>query len=289
MAITSIANLVDAELEGKTFWSAWRKQPAVTTGAGIWFDVSMSPGNPVPNYYAASPKVAAPLSDSVDAGIPHGSLVTPATKYLKTIACQTVTASAVPLTMILCDYLMFYPFVDMSDTTETGIVMTTSIALPRYPTGTGVQIMAVEVASQSGAGNPQFFVTYTNQDGTTGRVSKTVACNTQTVNGTIINTAIATASTTGPFIPLQDGDTGVRKIEKVTFLTADIGLIAFVLVKPIATFPMRTVNSISERNFYQDFSVMPVIKDDAYLNIICLPNGTLASANLLGYIQTVWG
>jgi hypothetical protein len=289
MSITSVRNLVDAELDGKYFFSAWRKQPSQTTGAGIWFDLSMSPGNPVPNYYAASPNIAKALTNADDAGIPHGTSVSPSTKYLKRLTAMTVTAAAVPLTMILCDYLMYYPFVDMSDTVETGVVQTTSIALPRYPLGTGVQIMAVEVAAQSGSGNPQFFVTYTNQSGVTGKVSKTVACNTQTVNGTIINTAIATASTTGPFIPLADGDTGVRKIEKVNFLTPDIGLISFVLVKPLATHVMRSINAAAEREYFQDFSVMPQIVDDAYLNLICLPVGTLANANIFGTIETVWG
>jgi hypothetical protein len=54
MALRNISDLVAAEDEGRTFFSAWRKTPTQTTGAGIWFDLSMSPGNPVPNYYAAT-------------------------------------------------------------------------------------------------------------------------------------------------------------------------------------------------------------------------------------------
>jgi hypothetical protein len=289
--INSIANWVDAELNGQTFFSCWRKQPTQTTGAGIWFDLSMSPGNPVPNYYAASPNIAIALAQSTDGGIPHGSNVAQLgyTKYLKMITGLTITSTAVPLPMILCDYLMFYPFVDMSDTNELGITLTTGIPLPRYPTGAGVQIMAVEVAGQSGVGNPQFIVTYTNQSGVSGRKCKNVACNTQVTTGTIINTAVNTAFTTGPFIPLQEGDTGVRKIDSVRFLTPDIGLISFVLVKPIATHFIRAVDAPAERNYFQDFSVAPVIQDDAYLNFIVQPNGTLASVNLIGSIQTVWG
>ena len=287
--INSVATLVDAEINGQAFLSGWRKQPSQTTGAGIWFDLSMSPGNPVPNYYAAVPVTATALTDSVNRGIPHGSSVGSLgyQKYLKSLTAMTVTATAVPLPMILCDYLMFYSFADMSITDPQPF--TTNITLPRYPTGAGVKIMAVEVAAQSGAGNPQFIVNYTNQAGQQGRVSKTQACNTQTVNGTIINTAVATAFTAGPFIPLQDGDTGVRQIDSVQFFTPDIGLIAFVLVRPLATHFIRAIDAPAERNYFQDFSVMPVIQDNAYLNFIVLPNGTLSAVNIVGTIQTVWG
>ena len=288
--INSVATLVDAEINGQAFLSGWRKQPSQTTGAGIWFDLSMSQGNPVANYYAATPVTATALTDSVNRGIPHGGSVGSLgyQKYLKSLTAMTVTATAVPLPMILCDYLMFYSFADMS-VTDYPQPFTTNITLPRYPTGAGVQIMAVEVAAQSGAGNPQFIVNYTNQAGTPGRVTKIQACNTQTVNGTIINTAVATAFTAGPFIPLQDGDTGVRQIDSVRFFTPDIGLIAFVLVKPLATHFIRAIDAPAERNYFQDFSVMPVIQDNAYLNFIVLPNGTLSAVNLLGTIQTVWG
>lgn len=289
MALNSIKQFVDAELDGKSFFATWRKTPTQTTGAGIWFDLSMSPGNPVPNYYAAAPNIAIALAQSTDGGIPHGGSVGALgyTKYLKTFAAMTTTATAVPLPMLLCDYLMYYPFIDMSITDYQPL--TTNIALPRYPTGAGVQIMAVEVAGQSGVGNPQFQVQYTNQDGVSGRLTLPVACNTQVVNGTLINTAPNTANTSHPFLPLQTGDTGVRLIEGITFYTADVGLIALVLVEVIDDHIIRTIDAPAERNCFTDFSAMPVIADDAYLNLIVLPNGTLSAAPIHGYIQTCWG
>lgn len=36
--------LIDADNAGRTFFSTWRKTPTQVTGAGIWFDLSMSPG-----------------------------------------------------------------------------------------------------------------------------------------------------------------------------------------------------------------------------------------------------
>jgi hypothetical protein len=281
--------MVDAENNGQTFFATWRKTPTQTTGAGIWFDLSMSPGNPVPNYYAASPNIAIALKQSTDGGIPHGGAVAQLgqKKFLKMIMAMTATATAAPLPMILCDYLMFYPFVDMSITDEQ--FMDNTATLPRSTTGAGVQIMAVEVAGQSGAGNPQFFINYTNSAGVSGRITQLVACNTQVVNGTIITTSAALARSAGPFMPLQAGDTGVRSIQSVTFLTADVGLIAFVLVKPVDNLSLRTNDAPAERVPVTDFAHLPIIEDDAYLNLICCPQGTLAAAPIHGTIQTIWG
>lgn len=289
MTLASVQGLVDADLAGQSFFSAWRKTATQTTGAGIWFDLSMSPGNPVPNYYAASPAVAIALAQSTDGGIPHGGNVSSLgfKKHLKAFMAMVQTASAVPLPMILCDYLLFYPFVDMSITDPQ--VMTNTVTLPRSVTGAGVQIMAVEVASQSGAGNPTFSVGYTNSAGVSGRNTPRVACNTQTVNGTIISTSAALAKNAGPFLPLQYGDSGVRSIDTVTFDSPDIGLVAFVLVKPIDNVSVRGIDAPAERIPFVDFAHLPIIEDDAYLNLVCCPRGTLSAAPIHGTIETVWG
>lgn len=289
MPLNSLRQFVDAELAGQTVFSTWRKTPTQTTGAGIWFDLSMSPGNPSPNYYAAAPGVAVALAQSTDGGIYHGGAVTPEgmTKYVKTFAAVTLTATAVPLPILLCDYLLYYPFLDMSVTDFQPV--TTGIPLPRYPLGTGVKMIAVEVAGQTGVGNPQFQVRYVNQAGVAGRLTPPIACNAQVVNGTLINTATSTAFCNGPFLPLQAGDTGVRLVEGIQFVTADVGLIALVLVKPIEKHIIRTTDAWAERNCLTDFSSMPVVADDAYLNLLCCPNGTLSGAPIHGYLQTIWG
>jgi hypothetical protein len=370
MPLVNFKSLSEAYDSGQSRIATWRKAPTQTTGANIWFDLSMSPGNPVPNYYAAAPNIAITLTQSENGGLFHGDDVTVSrattatlggsisgttftdtthgtglfevgmtltgtgviadTKITalgtgtgqnsggtytvnnthvggNTVTAQTITGTvasglkkflhkltalvvtpttAVPLPMILCDYLLFYPFVDMSDT--AGISMDNTVTLPRYTDGENVQIMAVEVAAQSGIGNPQFNVTYTNQDGVAGRVTPNVACNTQTVNGTIITTAAATADCAGPFLPLQAGDTGVRSIETVTFLTGDVGLIAFVLVKPLATLSIYDITGPVERDYAINGYSMPEIQPDAYLNLICLPSGTIAGAQIHGTIETIW-
>ena len=276
-------DLVDTE-ENFSRYSTWRKVPTQTTGAGVWFDLSMSPGNPVPQYYAASPTIAIALSQSTDWGLYHSPAVSPKDKFLRKLTAITTTAAATPLSMILCDYLMYYPFIDESITDPQP--MTTNISLPRYPSGEGVQMMAVVVASQTGG--QTFQVTYTNSKGVGGRVSQTVVCNTQVVNGTVLTSAPATANAFSPFIPLQVGDTGINHVDSVQMNGADVGLFSLVLVKPLASFAILDITAPVEVDFLKDYSIMPEIQDDAYLNFICCPNGSLSGAPIIGDIKFTW-
>ena len=284
MTVHNVKSLVDAEKNGQTFFSAFRKQPTQTTAANIWFDLSMSPGNPVPNYYIGASGVFTPLSRSADGGIPHGGSVSPLQKFLRTLGLFTTSATAVPLNLIVLDYLGFYPFIDESVTDEQ--FLDNTITLPRYPSGEGVQMMPVVVAGQTGGG--LFRVTYTNQDGVTGRITPDHVMTTQLVNGTIITSNNARNSA-APFMALAQGDTGVRAVESITFLgTGDIGLISLALVKPIARMTIREINTIVEVDYFTDFACLPEIKDNAYLNFVCLPAGSLSGAPIHGYIKTAW-
>lgn len=276
--------IADAEADGHTFLSGWRKQPTQTTAAGIWFDLSMSPGNPVPNYYIGPSGVFTPLRQSTDGGIPHGGNVSPKRKMLRVFEAQCATATAAPLPLKILDYLGFYPFIDESVTDEQFMVNTNPV--PRYPDGRGVQIMPVVVAGHIGGGT--FFVRYTNQDGVSGRQTPRHIMGTQIVNGTIITSATNTDAR-APFMALQEGDSGVRTVDSVIFEgVGDIGLISLVLVKQIAETYIREITAPHERDFAMDTGSLPIIEDDAYLNLLSLPVGTLSGANIMGYIKTLW-
>lgn len=286
MAARNIRDLNTAEQGGQTFFGAFRKNPTQTTVAGIWFDLSMSPGNPVPNYYIGAPGVFAPLARSTDYGLPHAGSVAPLKQCLRTLGVWNVSAGGAPCSLILCDYLGFYPFIDES---TTGIqTLTKNIPLPRDPDGKGAQVMAVVVAGQ--AGGTTFRLTYTNQDGVSGRVTPNhVMTAQQIVNGTILTSGTGVAGATGPFFALQAGDTGVLSVEEVAIDgSGDIGLFALVLVRPIATHSIRDTGAASEIDYLIDRSELPPIEDDAYLNLLCLPNGTLAGSAFYGYIRTLW-
>jgi hypothetical protein len=284
MTVYNVRSLVDAEKNGQTFFSTWRKAPTQATTAGNWFDLSMSPGNPVPNYYIGSPNIFVPLAQSTDYGIPHRRSGASDQEYLRMLGAQAALATAVPLPMWLLDYLGFYPFIDESVTDEQTLY--TPVAVPRFPLGAGVQMMAVVVAGQTG-GLSVFKVKYTNSDGVADRITPDHVMTVQAVNGTVISGGVYVNSR-APFLALQEGDKGVRSVQSITFVSGDIGLIALVLVKPIARHTIRGVDAPVERDFFMEMSDIPAIADDAYLNMIVLPVGTLAAALIYGYIKTCW-
>ncbi len=285
----NLRELTDAEDAGQYLYASFRKQPTQTTGAGVWFDLSMSPGNPAPNYYIGSPNVFVPLRQSTDGGLRHGGNVNNLgrKKFLRKLMAQTVTATAVPLSCKLMDYIGFYGFIDESVLDEQTLDNTTP--LPRYADGRGVQLMPVVVAGQTGG--QTFTVKYTNQDGVADRVTKVATMTTQIVNGTILHSLQAGASNqnNGPFLPLQSGDSGVRSVQSVTIGgVGDVGLFALVLVKPLANFSLYGIDAPTEVDYWTDAASMPEILDDAYLNFICLPNGTLSGAPINGIIETTF-
>ena len=280
----TIGEVIDSELDGKVRNYVWRKTPSQATTAGLWFDTSMSPGKPEPQYYIGSILTSTLLRQSTDGGLYHGPNVSPSEKYLRRITTMANVTTALPMNSILCDYLMFYPFIDEGSTDEQFMINSTSLS--RYTDGKGVQIMPV--ITNAGTGGQQFFVNYTNSDGVSGRISQTVTQNTSTAVGAIMgsNTAIVNAS--NPFIGLQSGDSGVRSIESVTMLGPDTGLFALVLVKPLVQTCFREVTVPYEKDFLVPTTDVVKIYDDAFLSFLTLPMGSLAATVLRGDIKVIW-
>lgn len=159
--------------------------------------------------------------------------------------------------------------------------------LPRYTDGAGLQIMPVSVAGRTGGFT--FNVTYTNSSGVAGRVTQTVMENAQPYLGVIVTSnPVAVGNYTGEFVPLQAGDTGVQSIDSVNMITGDVGLVSLILVKPLAETVLKEITAPMERDFFVDCVELPEIKDDAFLNMICLPTGSLAATGLLGSIKVIW-
>ena len=286
MSFANVAALGDISEQGKIL--TFRKVPAVVTVAGSWYDYSMSPGNPAPQYYAAAPLTAQTLSRSTDGGFHHGANVTPSKKYLRRITAMSVTAAGVPQRLYLLDYLMFYPFVDMGTTDPQ--TMTNTQVLTRSTDGAGVQMMAILVAPHGLVGDT-FLVNYTNSAGVAGRVTPLHKMNTVVaVNGTILTSQQAVVDSAGPFMALQGTDSGVRSIESVTCTAGtDVGLFTMVLVKPLAELTVREITAPTEKDFYlHSGGKLPLIEDDAYLNFISCPNGSLTGVPLLGDLSFVW-
>ena len=280
----TIGEVVNAELDGKVRNYIWRKTPSQTTITGLWFDTSMSPGMPAPQYYIGAITTATQLRQSTDGGLYHGANVSPSEKFLRRMTTMANAVTALPMNTILCDYLMFYPFID--EGTTDAQTMTNVATLPRYTDGKGVQVMAIQ--TNAGTGGQQFFFTYTNSDGVAGRTSQTVTMNTSTVVGNVLGSNRATINASNPFIGLQLGDSGVRSIESVTMLGVDTGLFALVLVKPLAQHCFREVTVPYEKDFLVPTTDLVRIYDDAFLGILCLPLGNWAATVLRGDLKVIW-
>lgn len=285
MGFNSFRDYVVAEVDnGQSYISSFRKIPSQATSLGNWADLSMASGNPVPNYYASSPLVAATLPGNE--GIYTGSSVSPLTKHLKSIQMMTVTAAAVPSTYYLLDYLLYYPFVDMDSTDPQNT--TNIVTLPRYTDGKGVQVMLV--AQSSYTGGATYSITYTNQDGVSGKESRLCKSNSATTTSTLISTGTGLTGAFGPFIPLAQGDSGVRSVEYITFYSGNGGIASLVLVKPLAEMSLREITAPHEKNFFMDTGcTAPRIYDGSYLNFIVLPNASLQAAPIMGLLECSWG
>jgi hypothetical protein len=138
-------------------------------------------------------------------------------------------------------------------------------------------------------GGATFNFDYTNQDGVSGRTSGTVTCNTATAIGTLINTTRVTAGASSQFIPLADGDTGVRSVETFRMVAgSDVGLICLVLVKPLASLLLRGIDAPTEVDYLVNFPSLPVVQDGAYLNWIGDAQGSLSATAIHGTAEFIW-
>jgi hypothetical protein len=62
------------------------------------------------------------------------------------------------------------------------------------------------------------------------------------------------------------------------------------LVKPLAQTQIRGFDAPVEKDYFLDNGLlMPVIEDDAYLNWLVLPQGSLSAVPFHGYIKVIWG
>jgi len=281
----TIGQVVDCELEGRVRDYIWRKTPSQAFTSGIWVDLSMSPGMPVPKYwFDAAPLTAKQITQSSDGGFYHGPNVSPSEKYLRKITTQASAATALPMNAILCDYLLYYPTIDDGTTDEQ--LMDNTTTLSRYTDGRGVQMIAVTTGARTGG--QTFTVKYTNQDGITGRVTPLVRQNTSTLLGTLTTTNTTAVNGAGPYIPLQDGDTGVRAVESVTMTNVDTGIFSIILVKPLVQTCFREITVPYEKDFLIPTTDLVKIEDNAFLNFLCLPLGTLAATALRGDLKVIW-
>ena len=294
----TIGEWADAVDSGKTHVTTFRKTVAsAATLANDFVDYTYFAGNPPANFYASAPLEAA-FVESIR-GIHVPQMIGSNKQFLKSVTCMSAAASATSTSNqnqrhLLADYLLYYPFLDTDAVGELQETVPTQ-ALPRYSSG---QVICVAQSASSTVGS--FTMSYTNQDGVSGRTSQLTYTKVVTGGGTLVSSATNAIAGSLPFVGLQAGDSGVRSIESVTFTAAGGGLMALVIVQPLFSFTTTQECRRTTATVFDSFGAatytetvlmrQPVeIKNGAVLGIVGLGNaGSLASSMLVGTLQTIW-
>ena len=288
---------VDADNSGQYHITGFRKAPSsAATTTSAWTDYSYYSGSPPANFYASSPLEAAQVETNYGIYCPS---VSPSKQYLRNLKLMSGASSATSTTngrqqLVLCDILMYYPFID-TDAVGEQQDMVNGITLPRYDYG---QVIAVGQSASSTIG--QFTFSYTNQDGTAGQTSQIHNTFVIAAGGQIVASSVGSSASYHPFCSLAAGDSGVQSIESVTFTAGGGGLMALVIVYPVfrayATQECRRTSSGNLESYgaCNEFATMinqrPCeIKDGAVLSLFaCGHGGSLASSFLAGLLETTW-
>ena len=296
----NVGEYAAADAAGQVWLSGFRKAVAsAATTTNAWVDYTYFAGSPPANFYASAPLVAAVVD--ADKGIYTGGNVSPASKHLKNILLMSAASSATSTTngrqqVAVCDYLLYYPFID-TDAIGEEQVLDNTVTLPRYATQGG-QVVAVAQSAASALG--QFTFSYTNQDGVAGRISQNNYTFIVAGGGQVVGASGAGASY-NPFCYLQAGDTAVRSIESVTMSAAGGGLMCLVIVKPLiktvvsqecrrtTTGNLESYGACTELSSIIHQAGAPRIHDGAVIGLLASGYaGSLASSFLSGAIETVW-
>lgn len=295
----NIGEYAGADEAGQVWQTGFRKAVAsAATTTNAWIDYTYFAGSPPANFYASTPLAAAVLEANRGIYVPT---VAPATQHVKNLMLMSSASSATSTTngrqqVALCDYLLYYPFID-TDAIGEEQTLDNTITLPRY-IAQGGQVVAVAQSAASAVG--QFTFSYTNQDGVAGRVSQNNYTFIVAGGGQVVGASGAGASY-NPFCYLQVGDTSVRSIESVTFTAAGGGLMCLVIVKPLLKTVVtqecrRTISgNLESYGSCTEFASIihqagaPQIHDGAVLGLLAAGYaGTLASSILSGILETVW-
>jgi hypothetical protein len=175
-------------------------------------------------------------------------------------------------------------------TTDGTGTHTITAQLPRYSTGAGVQAFLTPTTVM-GAATPNLSIGYTNSEGTAGKATPTTL---PIGNSAAAVTSIVYSGTGngkfGPFMPLANGDAGVRSVQTATISTSYLsGVLNLVLCRPLLTLPITTLGVTAERDLVNQFASMPRVYDGACLAWLMLAGAaTPVASPLSGHLEFGW-
>jgi len=291
---SSMDNFINAiSANGQIIRVDWNKNflPTTAAVAGEWHCLARGSGNPAADtiYNTGTNLAFQATSDTTPGagGIQHGGNVSPATKHIVNASAFTSAATTAPCILMLVDLLGFYR---VTTTTTTGAqTLNNTVTLPRYTSGEGVKaFMWANNATPLGAGTPNLSINYTNSAGTAGRLTPTVlpVGKTAAANGLVLYSGTGVGKY-GPFLPMQDGDSGIRSIQSVTLsATYTSGEFSIGMCRPILTMPITTLGVASERDLMNQVPSLPRVYDGANLVWLMYSGAaTPVNSSLIGHLD----
>ena len=241
------------------------KTAARTSIAAAWFSVFELAGNPGAGVLAGTSTAAGVVPTDATAGVPIiDAFGAGAVGYL----AQIEFGSSVACRMKLFDMLFkagAYAF-----NANQALAAQPSYS-SRVPGGTNfgdTQIWLEAVTAFTG--NLSVAVTYTNQAGTAGRSTGTVALGFAPTVGRLFQ------------MPLQAGDTGVQKIDSVVATVATVGTFNVLVLRPLWSGRCKVANDGDVHDLFK--TGMPVLYADSALYLAISSDGISSGVPELEYV-----
>lgn len=251
MTIASLNELIGAAKQRAPI----KRTASRTAVANIWFTTFDLAGDPGAGTLAGGSTAAGVVPTDATAGYPiinafGGSAV----GYLTNVEFSSSVASR----LLLADVLFKAGAYAFNATQTLSAQPSYSSRVPGGTDYTNTEIWIEAVTAFTG--NLSVAVTYTNQDGTTGRTTGTVATGAALIVGRRLQ------------LPLQAGDTGVRTIESVTATVATAGTFNVLVLRPLWTGRVVAAN-FGDLHDYLRIG-MPQIFDNSALEISVAADST---------------
>lgn len=229
----------------------------ITTVAGSWFDLIATSGNPGAGTLAGSNTANGVVPTDATAGFPPiAAFAGGATGYL----AQVDFGSSAACRLMLADVLFkagAYAF-----NANTTLASQPSYAA-RLPGGDYKNTELWFEAVTAFTGNPTVVITYTNQDGVTGK-------------STTFAPGLAPIASRAFPVPLAAGDTGIQKIESVVGSVATVGTFNMLVLRPLWQGRVRVTNDGDTHGL--DKTGMPQVFDDSAIGLFAAMDSTTSGA-----------
>ena len=293
---TSLDDFINQATTNGKFWRTdWNKLTFGTTAntAGMWYLLSQTGGNPAASSILGTGTNLAfqALTDATAtaAGIQHGGNVG-GFKQIINASAFSASATTMPAIFMLVDLLGFYPITTV--TTTGAQTLNNTVTLPRYTTGAGVQAIVVP-STVMGAATPTITLGYTNSAGTASRATPSAPAlplgNTAAAVSSVIYSGTGSGKY-GPFMPLANGDAGIRSVQSVSLSASYVsGVLNLLLVKPLLTLPMTTIGVAAERDLLNQVPSLPKVYDGACLAWMMYAGAaTPVNSPFYGHLDFAW-